>query len=480
MTSADARIDRLERQVETLLAKIEAQAATIEAQAARIDALEVENAELRRRLGENSSNSSKPPSSDAPKDRTARHGDPPSGKRPGGQPGHKGSKRTLLPASEVNSVNNFHPPHCRRCARGLPKQRDTDPVRHQVWDLPKVEPIVDEYRLHHATCEVCGETTCATLPEGVPQGAFGPGVLALATMLVADGHMSRRKVVGVLRDAFGIDISLGALSESEAIVSAAVAPAVEEARVHALAEKAKHVDATTWRQAGAYKALWVMATATVTVFTIACDATRDTLRTWITRVCGVLVTDRGSQFGFWAMTRRQICWAHLIRKYAAFSEHKGRVGEIGRDLLFWSRILIHSYHRVRDGTCPRAGLQRASIKIRVAVERLLEEGRDLSVKGVSGSCRDILDHREAMWRFVDDPAVEPTNNHGERELRGLVTWRKSSFGSQSERGNMFAANLKSVIQTCRKQRRNVLTYLRSAVHAALHHQSTPSLLRPTP
>jgi hypothetical protein len=100
----------------------------------------------------------------------------------------------------------------------------------------------------------------------------------------------------VLRDAFGIDISLGALSASEAIVSAAVAPTVEEARVHALAEHVKHVDATAWYQAGAHKSLWVLATAAVTVFTIACDATRDTLRTWITQVKGVLVTDRGTQF----------------------------------------------------------------------------------------------------------------------------------------------------------------------------------------
>jgi len=470
---ADEQSNRLAQQVETLLAMVD----VLKAENA---ALKAENADLRRRLGENSSNSNKPPSSDAPKDRAARPAGPPSGKRRGGQPGHKGSHRTLVPARDVHSITDCHPAHCRGCARGLPRRRDPEPVRHQVWDLPTVEPLIDEYRLHHATCEVCGETTCATLPDGVPHGAFGPGVLALSTMLVADGHVSRRKVVGILRDAFGIDISLGALSEAEAIVSAAVAPAVEEARVHALAEHVKHVDATTWYQAGASKSLWVLATAAVTVFTIACDATRDTLRTWITRVQGILVTDRGTQFGFWAMVRRQICWAHLIRKFAAFSEHKGRMGELGRDLLFWSRILIHTYHRVRDGTCSRAGLQRASIKIRAVVERLLEEGRDLSVHGVSGSCRNILAHRAAMWRFVDDPAVEPTNNHGERELRGLVTWRKSSFGSQSERGNTFAANLKSVIQTCRKQRRNVLSYLTSAVQAALHHQSAPSLLRPTP
>ncbi len=192
------------------------------------------------------------------------------------------------------------------------------------------------------------------------------------------------------------------------------------------------------------------------------------------------MTDRGSQFGFWAMTRRQICWAHLIRKFVEFSETTGRAGELGCELLLWSRLLIHSYHRVRDGTRPRAELQRLALRLRGTVERLLEEGRDLSIRGISGSCRDILEHRDALWRFIDDPAVEPTNNHAEREVRGLVTWRKSSFGSQSDRGNMFAANLKSVIQTCRKQRRNVLTYLRSAVHAALHHQPTPSLLRPTP
>ena len=466
MSTADERIAHLEHQVELLLAEIAA--------------LKAENAELRRRLGQNSSNSSKPPSSDSPADREKRPAPAPSGRRRGGQPGHKGTKRELLPANEVDSVENLHPAHCRRCARGLPKRLDADPVRHQVWDLPEIEPIVNEYRLHRVKCEVCGETTCATLPEGVPQGAFGPGVQALASTLVADGHMSRRKVVGVLGDVFGLDISLGALSEAEASVSSAVAPAVEEARVEALAAHVKHLDATTWRQAGACKALWVMATAAVTVFTVAADATRETLRTWITRVRGVLVTDRGSQFGFWAMTRRQICWAHLIRKFVEFAERTGRAGEIGRALLLWSRLIIHSYHHVRDGTRPRAELQRLALRLRVTVERLLEEGRDLSIRGISGSCRDILEHRDALWRFIDDPAVEPTNNHAEREVRSLVTWRKSSFGSQSDRGDTFAANLKSVIQTCRKQRRNVLTYLRSAVHAALHHQPTPSLLRPTP
>lgn len=465
MSTADERIARLERQVEALLVKVEEQAT-------EIAALRAENTELRRKLGENSSNSSKPPSSDSPADRSARPKGTPSSNSRGGQRGHKGHKRTFLPPT---SSSDCFPPECRRCGTKLPKRRDPDALRHQVIDVPKIEPTAADYWLHRVTCN-CGETTCGTLPDGVPHGMLGPQVLALIAVLTADGHMSRRKVRSLLRDAFGLEVSLGTLSESEQIVSDAVAPAVEEARLHALTEKVKHVDATTWYQAGAYRSLWTLATATVTVFTIAGDGTRATLRKWIDQIRGVLVSDRGTQFDFWAIERRQICWAHLIRKFAAFGELRGRPGEIGRDLLLWSQVLLHSWHRVRDGTGSRAHLQRVATNLRAIMERLLDEGGGLPVKGFRGACRNILEHREAMWRFVSNADVDPTNNHAERELRGLVCWRRSSGGSQSDRGNEFAANLKSVIQTCRKQRRHLLGYLSSAIHAALRNRKTPSLI----
>jgi transposase len=264
VSTADAeRIARLERQVEMLLAKVEAQAAEID--------------ELKRRLGENSSNSSKPPSSDSPADRAARSGDPPSGRPRGGQRGHKGHKRTYLAAKQVRTSTDCFPEACRRCGVRLPRRKDADPIRHQVIDVPKIEPVADDYWLHRVACR-CGETTCAEIPDGVPRGMLGPQVLALIAVLVTDGHMSRRKVQRLLRDAFGIEVSLGALSESEQIVSDAVAPAVDEARLHAVTEKVKHVDATTWSQAGAYRSLWTLATATVTVFMIATDGTRATLQ----------------------------------------------------------------------------------------------------------------------------------------------------------------------------------------------------------
>jgi transposase len=95
---------------------------------------------------------------------------------------------------------------------------------------------------------------------------------------------------------------------------------------------------------------------------------------------------------------------------------------------------------------------------------------------IAGSCAHILEHRDALWRFVSQKGVEPTNNHAEQELRGFVLWRKTTLGSHSERGDRFAANLKSVIHTCRKQGRHVLSYLAAAIQAALNNCSAPSLL----
>lgn len=118
------------------------------------------------------------------------------------------------------------------------------------------------------------------------------------------------------------------------------------------------------------------------------------------------------------------------------------------------------------------------ITVRPIVEDLLDRGQRSGLRGVSGSCADILKHRLALWTFVDQKGVEPTNNHAERELRSFVLWRKKCFGSQSERGTRFAARIMTVAQSLRKQRRHVLEYLTQACQAALIGRPAPSLLLP--
>ena len=462
---ADARDERL-AELERVIA---AQRETIERLVARVSELEA-------RLGQNSSNSGKPPSSDTPAERAERPKPKSSGKKRGGQPGHKGHRRELLGADAVTTTEDHFPVKCDACERDLPQKPCGEPLRHQVVEFPIVKPDVTEHRQHSVRC-TCGHLTRAKLPPGVAPGMCGPRLTAFIALLTGVYHLSRRSAVTLLGDIVGVRMALGTLSESEERVSEALAVSVAQALDHACQAPVKHVDATGWRQGGKARSLWTIATALVTVFAITLDGSRPHLREVLSRIRGVLVSDRAPQFLFWAMHMRQICWAHLVRKFVAFSEDKRpEVAKLGEHLLLFAQVLFHQWHRVRDGTLSRAAFRRESMALRTSVENLLQRGVDLSLPVVSGSCADILTHREALWTFIDKTGIEPTNNHGERELRAFVLWRKKSFGSQSERGSRFAARVMTAVHTLRKQQRHVLSFLTEAVDAAFQHRASPSLL----
>jgi hypothetical protein len=89
-------------------------------------------------------------------------------------------------------------------------------------------------------------------------------------------------------------------------------------------------------------------------------------------------------------------------------------------MLLWSRVLLHAWHRVRDGTGTRADLRSVATNVRAIMERLLEEGAALPAKGFQGACRNILEHRDALWRFVHDSNVEPTQSRRARAPRSRL------------------------------------------------------------
>lgn len=452
MTKLEERIARLEAVVERQAAIIEQQQKTI--------------AELERRLAEREG---KPPTDGRAPTAPPRQ---PSGRAPGAQPGHKGSKRDLISPDKVTRTVECFPDACRGCGAKLPRTADGAPHVHQVVDIPPIAPDVTEFHRHRVTC-TCGVTTCGALPEGTPAGMMGPRLLALVAILTANCHVSRRKVRGLLQDVLGVSISLGALSESEEVVADAVESPVEEARQSAIAAQVKHADGTTWYRKHAFRSLWVLATKGVTVFGLFDSATAAALKSWI-GTKGILVSDRGSQLHFWDVRRRQLCWAHLIRKFASYAEQPGDTGQLGLGLVGLAQRVLHEWHRARDGCISRTTFARNIRATRETIEYLLRAGT--RHEAIAGSCANILEHQPALWRFVSEEGVEPTNNHAEQELRGFVLWRKSSLGSQSARGDRFAANLKSVVHTCRKQQRHVLNYLVDAIQAAFNNRSAPSLL----
>jgi transposase len=298
------------------------------------------------------------------------------------------------------------------------------------------------------------------------------GIVALLTGVY---HVSRRRTAKLLSDLVGVPISLGAVSAVEARVADAVKPAIDEAWARVEGAEVKHTDGTTWLKAGALLALWTIATTTATVFKIVTDGSRATLAPLYGALRGILVSDRAKVLTFWAMERRQICWAHLLRKFVSYSERAGPSAAFGRDLLNYTGILFEYWHDYKAGKLDPATFRAWMGPVRAQVEDLLARAVAADIDHLSGSCADILAHKAALWTFVVRDDVEPTNNHAERELRAFVLWRKRCFGTQSERGNLFAERLMTVAHTARKQGKDVLTFLAGCCQAHADGTRAPSL-----
>jgi len=294
-------------------------------------------------------------------------------------------------------------------------------------------------------------------------------------MLTGDYHLSRRKAVRLMWDVLGVRISLGAVSRIEKRVADAIEPAVVEAFEKVLHAGVKHADGTSWRQAGVLLSLWTIATAMATVFKILPNGCEATLKLLFSKKRGVLVSDRASTLMFWTMKNRQICWAHLVRKFISFSERDGPAGKLGHELLEFTAIIFQYWNDYKSGKLSREEFIAWMAPVRVLFEAALHRAVAAGIPRLSGSCKNLLAHQEAMWTFVERQGVEPTNNHAERELRAFVLWRKRSFGTQSQRGNRFAERLMTIVHTARKQKKNVLAFLTACCEAHRDKTVTPSL-----
>jgi transposase len=478
----DARLAERETQLaerETQLAERETQLAERETRIAelerRIADLSAALEELRRKLGQNSQNSHRPPSSDSPTARGQRRskGKSKSQRKRGGQPGHRGSHRRLLPADEVDKVVDLFPSNCGDCGKPLPEVPDPQAKRYQVTEFPRVEAHTTEFRRHTVGCS-CGRRTCADY-DTIPESPFGPRLMALIALLTGVYHLSRRRACDLLNDVIGVRLSVGAVSAVEARVSTAVQPAVDAAWERVQAADVKHTDGTSWFQSGLSRALWTIATAAATVFKIVADGSKQTLQPLYGVLQGILVSDRAKALNFWAMEQRQICWAHLLRKFVSFAERDGPAGALGRELLDYTGLVFEYWHDYRDGKLNRERFVAWMVPVRRQLEAALQRAVDAKLGHVSGSCADILTHVGALWTFVERDGVDPTNNHAERELRAFVLWRRRSFGTQSDRGNLFAERVMTVAHTARKQRRHVLTFLTDCCRALLDYTPPPSL-----
>jgi transposase len=442
---------------------------------ALVQSFERRIAELEERLGKNSTNSSKPPSSDPPSVKR-RPPAPASGKKRGGQPGHRRHSRPLVPPERLRQVIECKPPACRCCGHDL-QGDDPQPLRHQVAELPPIEPTVDEYRLHRLECPHCGTSTCAALPPGVPTGAFGPRLRAILSVLAGAYRLGKRPIRQLASDLFGLSISVGMIARLERQAAAELQAPVEELRQYVRDADSAHIDETSWKQGRDKAWLWVAVTRLVTVFAIAtsrgAEVARDLLGTDRRKV---VISDRFKSYTW--IKRRQFCWAHLDRDFQAMVDRGGESAEVGRRLLTHSQRIFDWWHRVRDGTMARATLQSNVAMLRFAFRDDLRRGEACGCAKTAGTCRELLAGETHLWTFVRVEGVEPTNNDAERALRHGVIYRKLSGGTDGESGSRFVERILTVVATCRQQGINVLDYLTRYYQARLDDEAAPSLLPP--
>jgi transposase len=438
--------------------------------------------ELERLLKQSSLNSSRPPSSDPP---SIKHPPkkPPSGRKPGGQPGHDGSARTLLPPEKVDKTTDHWAERCRQCELPFPADPAArvevgEPERHQIVEVPKPKPYVEEHRLHALAC-TCGCVTRADLPAGIPTGAFGPRLTGVIAVLSGGYRLSKRAIQGLLRELFGVEISLGSITACEQSMSETLAPAVDEARAFVKQQPVAHADETGWREGRRRAWLWVAVTTSVTVFLIDRRRNAEAALALLGQFAGILVSDRWKAYDFIDLVRRQFCWSHLRRDFQWISEHRGKAAKIGAALLAASDQMFHWWHRIRDGTMTRVEFREAMKPLREQVEELIREGGTCRQRKVAGMCWQLYLSSNALWTFVDVEGVEPTNNAGEQKIRPAVMYRKTSFGTHSEAGSRFVERMLTVVATLRQQKRDVMDYVTHASEAALRGERPASLL-PTP
>lgn len=430
--------------------------------------------ELEDRLLRTPQNSSLPPSVQHP------HAKPPankprSKKKRGAQPGHAKQDRPLLPSADCDEIVARKPSQCRRCGQRL-SGTDREPLRHQVWELPEIKPHVTEYQRHRLRCACCGTTTCAALPPGVPSGQSGPRLVAFAGLLMAYFRQSKRRTAQFLETLLNQPCSTGLTVKMQTLVTTALRPAYDELARQLPQQPRLSIDESPTKEANAKSWLWTFVAGSFTLFAVRLTRAATVLEELLTdRFDGVITCDRAKMY--WAQGRLQWCWAHLKRDFQALIDSgDAQAKRLGQELLKETREVFRHWSRCRDGTLTRAGLKRVLAPHRQQVAALLLRGVFSGNSRLVGMCRELHDHRDWLWTFLDHDGVEPTNNASERSLRHAVIWRKLSFGTQSASGSRFVETTLTVLETCRQQSRNAFDFLTAAVQAHFSGQQPRSLL----
>jgi len=489
--SRERELERLRERVAELERRVQEQEKQLGEQEKQLGEKDKQIADLERQLAlrrQNSTNSSKPPSSDGlagePRQRCRRKK---SWRKPGGQPGHRGAHRPIGLRRESGQG-------CADPARAVPalwkpsayaagaSTNDRGSATASGNRIAADSAHITEYQLHCVVCDQCGASTRAVLPPEI-KGSFGPQLTALIAYLTVVCRMPRRVVEALLQQVLGVEMSLGSTQKCWEEASQAVARSCQELEEQLKDEAVLNVDETGWRTNGDKRYLWAFVASQFVVYTVAATRGSEVLTRLLGAVFrGVLCSDRFSAYLKYHSGKAQFCWAHLKRNLLGIMDltKNSAVERFCRDALADHARLFRLWHKFRGGQIDRRQLLLRSIPIQQRIFALAEQHLDSSHREVRNLATALFKHNERLFTFLEQEGVEPTNNSAERALRTGVQWRKICFGNRSATGELATARLLTVAETCQLQELNIVAYLSAAIACHRRRQRPTSLLPSRP
>jgi transposase len=433
--------------------------AVVEALTGRLDALEAENAELKRRLGQNSRNSSKPPSSDSPfvkpEPRSLRRR---SGRKPGGQPGHPGS--TLGLVDNPQERLRHEPGPCTGCGADLGEAPEVGIERRQVFDLPPMTVRVTEHQLIARGC-ACGRTTCGSAPDGVSAPVqYGPRVSAIILYLYVGQFLSKKRTAAALAELFGVPVSDATVAAMTRRAADGLQEFLDVLGDRIAAAEVAGFDETGLRVAG--KLHWVHCARTGKYTLITCHPARG--RDGINdagvlgRFRGVAVHDAWAPYDTYLDAQHQLCCAHALRELQAVTDCAGPDADwcwatqaadalVAMQNLVAKAITADTDQVDADALDSQVRLYRTAAQIGITQTAARS---DTLMRKHNALARRLL-HRQADYlRFTHDWRVPADNNGSERDIRMIKLRQKVSGCLRTPAGAKQFCAIRSYLSTAAK------------------------------
>ena len=432
-------------------------------------AQEARIAELERRLGLNSSNSGKPPSSDGlkkpPRVSSLRE---PSGKKTGGQKGHPGE--TLCRVEKPDATMDHYPETCAACGEPLTAAMATGHLARQVFDLPEPRPlIVTEHRAHACCCAACGTQTRGAFPAGVTAPVqYGTRIAAFVLYLLHYQLLPEKRLAVLMTDLFGVKLVTATIARISNDCAERFHGFVDALRDQVAAAPVKHMDETGFRIGGKTQWLHIASTAWLTFYRTA--AKRGSL---LANVTGIVVHDHWKPYYTMTGVVHALCNAHHLRELKALIEIEKEDWAAKMQRLL--RRACHAANLARERGVPlKPGLialiERcydgilanglAFHEAQPTLAKAKRRGRQPRRVGHNLLLR-LSTRKQDVLRFLTDPCVPFTNNLAERDGRMMKLRQKISGGFRAENGAKDFAVIRSVLSTARKQGWNILRTLTS-------------------